>query len=246
MRRLFKLLLWFALLWFGLTVTVVLALRWIDPPTSSFMVRARLSAWRADDSSFQFQQQWADAAKISSSLKLAVIASEDQLFPVHWGFDVKSINQALAERQRGKRVRGASTLSQQVAKNLFLWPGQSWVRKGIESYFTVLIEALWSKPRILEVYLNTAEFGKGVYGAEAGARRFFRKSAARLTSSESALLAAVLPNPVRYKAHAPSAYVRTRQQWILRQMRSLGGTSYLRQLDQVGEEGVTTKITKST
>lgn len=232
MYRLGKLLLWLIALWFAVTLSVVFVLRWLDPPTSSFMVRARLNAWHADDTAFRFQHEWVDENRISSNLKLAVIASEDQLFAAHWGFDVKSINQAWEERQRGKRVRGASTLSQQVAKNLFLWPGQSWIRKGIESYFTVLIEAMWPKQRILEVYLNIAEFGKGIYGAEAAAKRFFRTSAARLSAPDAALLAAVLPNPIRLKAAAPSRYVRSRQQWILRQMRALGGSGYLKQFEE--------------
>lgn len=231
MRRLLRLLFWIIALWFGLTFSTVLLLRWIDPPTSSFMLRARLSAWHTDDSTFRFQHEWVDGKRISPQLKLAVIASEDQLFPEHWGFDVRSINKALAERQSGKRVRGASTLSQQVAKNLFLWPGQSWIRKGIESYFTVLIEGLWPKHRILEVYLNVAEFGKGVYGAESAAQRFFRKPAARLSAPDAALLAAVLPNPIRFKVAAPSRYVRSRQDWILHQMRLLGGTTYLNQIE---------------
>lgn len=232
-RRLAKFSLWLTFTWFAVTLSVVLFLRWIDPPTSSFMLQARIGAWHADDAAFRFQHQWVDANRISPHLKLAVIASEDQLFPSHWGFDVQSINKALEERQRGKRVRGASTLSQQVAKNLFLWSGRSWIRKGIESYFTVLIETLWPKQRILEVYLNIAEFGKGTYGAEAAAQRFFRKPAARLSAPDSALLAAVLPNPIRLKVAAPSRYVRTRQAWILRQMRLLGGAAYLRQLDGV-------------
>ncbi|MET0657838.1 MAG: monofunctional biosynthetic peptidoglycan transglycosylase [Steroidobacteraceae bacterium] len=231
-RRLGTFLLWLTAIWFALTLAIVFLLRWLDPPTTSFMVRARLSAWHADDTAFRFQHEWVDENRISPNLKLAVIASEDQLFAEHWGFDVKSINKALEERQRGKRARGASTLSQQVAKNLFLWPGQSWIRKGIESYFTVLIETMWPKRRILEVYLNIAEFGKGIYGAEAAARRFFGKSAARVSAPDAALLAAVLPNPIRLKVAAPSRYVRSRQQWILRQMRSLGGSSYLKQFEQ--------------
>jgi monofunctional biosynthetic peptidoglycan transglycosylase len=224
MRRLFRFLLWLLALWFGLTFSVVLLLRWIDPPTSSFMLRARFAAWHAHDTTFRFEHQWVAATRISPNLKLAVIASEDQRFPTHWGFDVESINKALAERQSGKRVRGASTLSQQVAKNLFLWPGKSWIRKGIESYFTVLIELLWSKQRILEVYLNIAEFGKGTYGAEAASQRFFRKPAARLSAQEAALLAAVLPNPIRLQVVAPSRYVRSRQDWIL-------GVAYLKRLE---------------
>jgi monofunctional biosynthetic peptidoglycan transglycosylase len=158
------------------------------------------------------------------------VAAEDQRFPQHRGFDFKQIDKALADRERGRRVRGASTISQQVAKNLFLWPGQSWVRKGIEAGLTVLIELAWPKPRILEVYLNVAEFGRGTWGVQAASRRYFRKDASRLTRSEAALLAAVLPAPRKYRVDAPSKYVRHRQAWIERQMRSLGGNGYLANL----------------
>ena len=144
-----------------------------------------------------------------------MIAAEDQNFPAHYGFDLKSINDALADRERGRRVRGASTISQQVAKNLFLWPEQSWLRKGLEAYFTVLIETLWPKQRILEVYLNIAEFGRGVFGVGAAAEVYFHKRAARLNVYDAALLAAVLPSPKRMRVNAPSSYVRSRQQWIL-------------------------------
>jgi monofunctional biosynthetic peptidoglycan transglycosylase len=177
------------------------------------------------------RQRWVDWQHISSQAKVAVIAAEDQTFPDHKGFDFKSINDALEERERGRRIRGASTISQQVAKNLFLWPGQSWARKGLEAWFTVLIESLWPKQRILEVYLNVAEFGRGVYGVSAAADVFFHKSAARLNASEAALLAAVLPNPKRMRVNAPSRYVRLRQEWILAQMRRLGGTSLLKRLE---------------
>ena len=142
----------------------------------------------------------------------------------------RAVDKALADRERGRRVRGASTISQQVAKNLFLWRGQSWFRKGIEAGITVLIETAWSKQRILEVYLNIAEFGRGTYGVQAASQRFFRKDAARLTQAEAALLAAVLPAPTRFRADAPSSYVRRRQAWIQRQMNALGGTSYLAEL----------------
>jgi monofunctional biosynthetic peptidoglycan transglycosylase len=232
MRRLFKFLRWTLTVWIVATVLVVLALRWIDPPTSAFMIGARVAAWRADTAGFRLRHRWVDYAHISNHLKLAVIAAEDQRFPDHWGFDLDSINKVLEERQRGKRIRGASTISQQVAKNLFLWPGRSLIRKGIESYFTVLIELLWPKQRILEVYLNVAEFGKGVYGAEAAAQHFFRKPAARLSAADAALLAAVLPNPRRFKVEAPSRYVRTRQAWILQHMRLLGGASYLQRVEE--------------
>lgn len=182
-------------------------------------------------STYQVRHKWTDWNQIASPMKVAVIASEDQTFPSHHGFDLKSIDQALDERKRGRRIRGASTISQQVAKNLFLWNGRSWVRKGLEAYFTVLIETLWPKQRILEVYLNVAEFGRGVYGVGVASEAFFRKSPKRLTSAEAALLAAVLPNPKRLRANAPSNYVRTRQEWIMGQMRGLGGTAVLKTLD---------------
>ncbi|MET0536328.1 MAG: monofunctional biosynthetic peptidoglycan transglycosylase [Steroidobacter sp.] len=207
----------------ALTVTPVILLRWVDPPTSAFMLRERFAR--------PIQHRWVDWPQISPHAKVAVIAAEDQKFPEHSGFDLESINDALEERERGRRVRGASTISQQVAKNLFLWPGQSWVRKGFEVYFTVLIETLWPKRRILEVYLNIAEFGSGVFGVGAASEVYFRKSAARLSASDAALLAAVLPNPKRLRAKAPSRYVRSRQEWILSQMRGLGGASLLDQID---------------
>jgi monofunctional biosynthetic peptidoglycan transglycosylase len=177
------------------------------------------------------QHRWVDWPQISPHLKVAVIASEDQKFPEHHGFDLESINDALEERERGRRVRGASTISQQVAKNLFLWPGQSWVRKGFEAYFTVLIETLWPKRRILEVYLNIAEFGTGVFGVGAASEVYFHKRAARLSAPDAALLAAVLPNPKRLRVAAPSRYVRSRQDWILGQMRGIGGVGLLSQID---------------
>jgi monofunctional biosynthetic peptidoglycan transglycosylase len=222
MRRALRFLGWALAAWIVLSVGAVLALRWIDPPTSAFMLRERMAV--------PIRYRWVDDANISPQVKVAVIAAEDQNFPAHYGFDVKSINDALEERQRGRRVRGASTISQQVAKNLFLWSGQSWVRKGLEAYFTVLIETLWPKQRILEVYLNVAEFGRGVFGVGAAADVYFHKRAARLNEYDAALLAAVLPSPKRMRVNAPSNYVRSRQQWILGQMRGLGGTALLKEL----------------
>jgi monofunctional biosynthetic peptidoglycan transglycosylase len=207
-----------------LSAGTVLAFRWIDPPTSAFMIRERMTA------PGPIRYRWVDWADTSPHVKVAVIAAEDQNFPAHYGFDLKSINDALAERRSGRRVRGASTISQQVAKNLFLWPNQSWVRKGLEAYFTVLIETLWPKQRILEVYLNIAEFGRGVFGVGAAAEVYFHKPAARLSPYDAALLAAVLPSPKRMRVNAPSSYVRSRQEWILGQMRGLGGTSLLKEL----------------
>ena len=227
--RFIRLLTWLILGFVFLSVGLVVALRWLDPPTSAFMIADRIEASTGDGHSLRYR--WTDWNKIAGPMKVAVIASEDQTFAEHRGFDFKSIDKALEERQRGRRVRGASTISQQVAKNLFLWSGRSWVRKGLEAYFTLLIETLWPKQRILEVYLNVAQFGRGVYGVGAAGEVFFRKSAARLNAADAALLAAVLPNPIRLRVNAPSVYVRSRQQWIMGQMRGLGGTSLLRRLD---------------
>jgi monofunctional biosynthetic peptidoglycan transglycosylase len=206
--------------WAALTISAVVALRWVDPPTSAFMLRDRLGSLLDDE--YVFRHEWRDWDAISKHAALAVVAAEDQLFPVHDGFDFKQIDKALEDRERGRRVRGASTITQQVAKNLFLWPGQSWFRKGLEAGITVLIELAWSKQRILEVYLNIAEFGRGTYGVEAASQRYFRKPASRLNRPEAALLAAVLPSPLRYRAEAPSGYMRRRQAWIERQMQLLG------------------------
>lgn len=213
-----------------LSMLCVLALRWIDPPTSAFMLRERVIA-ATSKPAYAVRHRWVDWSQISPQAKVAVIASEDQTFPDHNGFDLKSINKALDDRERGRRVRGASTISQQVAKNLFLWPGQNWFRKALEAYFTLLIETLWPKQRILEVYLNIAEFGKGVFGVGAASEIYFRKPAAKLNTYDAALLAAVLPSPKRMRVNAPSRYVRSRQQWILAQMRGLGGNGLLQKLE---------------
>lgn len=196
------------------------------------MLGARADAAAAKDASYRTDYRWEPLERISPHAALAVIASEDQLFPFHDGFDLKSIREAVQASERGKRLRGASTISQQVAKNLFLWSGHSFFRKGLEAWFTILIEALWPKERTLEVYLNIAQFGKGIYGVEAASQRFWHHPAARLSSSEAALLAAVLPNPRLLHADRPSAYVLSRQDWILSQMRGLGGSSYLQAVER--------------
>jgi monofunctional biosynthetic peptidoglycan transglycosylase len=229
LRRILRGLLLALVAWAAVTIAAVAAFRWIDPPLTAFMVQSRVGALFSSKP-YEFRHEWRDWDQISKNAALAVIASEDQMFPEHSGFDFKQIDKALEARERGRRVRGASTISQQVAKNLFLWPGQSWFRKGLEAGITVLIEACWSKQRILEVYLNVAEFGRGTYGVQAASRRFFRKDASRLTRQDAALLAAVLPAPKRFKVDAPSRYVRYRQAWIVRQMDALGGTSYLAEL----------------
>jgi monofunctional biosynthetic peptidoglycan transglycosylase len=215
----------------GLSVLGVVLLRWLDPPFTSFMAQAQIEAWARRDSTYVLRHRWVALPRISPNLPLAVVASEDQKFPDHWGFDVEAIEKAYQLNQHSHRVRGASTISQQVAKNLFLWSGRSYFRKGLEAYFTVLIEACWPKRRILEMYLNIAEFGTGIYGAEAAAQRYFHVTAARLTRSDAAILAAVLPNPQRLSAAAPSAYVLTRRDWILGQMQALGGPEMLDDID---------------
>ncbi|HCC5833370.1 monofunctional biosynthetic peptidoglycan transglycosylase [Citrobacter farmeri] len=220
-----------------LRVVIILAVFWgggialfsvVPVPFSAVMVERQIGAWLQGDFGYVAHSDWVSMDEISPWMGLAVIAAEDQTFPDHWGFDVAAIEKALSHNERNEnRIRGASTLSQQTVKNLFLWDGRSWLRKGLEAGLTVGVETIWSKKRILTVYLNIAEFGDGIFGVEAAAQRYFGKPASRLTQSEAALLAAVLPNPLRFKAAAPSGYVRSRQAWILRQMRQLGGESFM-------------------
>jgi len=212
-----------------LSVLAVLLLRFVPPVTSAFMVARYAEGVFGARADTAIDYRWVNGKKISPHLPLAAVAAEDQKFPDHFGFDFDALADAFERLEEGGRLRGGSTISQQVAKNLFLWKGQSFFRKGIEAGFTVLIETLWPKERILEVYLNIAEFGDGVYGVEAAAQRYFGKPAARLTAREAARLAAVLPNPKRFKAAAPSAYVERRTARIERQMRNLG-PDYLREL----------------
>lgn len=214
----------------AVTVLAVISLRWIDPPFTTVMLGDRFTALVTREPGYDFEHDWRDWDRISKSAALAVIAAEDQQFPYHYGFDFKQIDRALTDRELGRRVRGASTITQQVAKNVFLWRGKSWMRKGLEAGLTVLIEACWSKQRILEVYLNVAEFGQGTFGVQAASQRYFHKDVARINGAEAALLAAVLPAPSRFKVQAPSRFVQRRQAWIQRQMAALGGTSYLAQL----------------
>jgi monofunctional glycosyltransferase len=230
--RLLRALALLLLAWLLVTSIPVLLLRWLHPLTTAFMLEARAHAALARARDYRTDFRWVSLEHISPHAAIAVIASEDQQFPYHAGFDFNSIREAVRASERGRRLRGASTISQQVAKNLFLWPGRSFVRKGLEAYFTVLIESMWPKERILEMYLNVAQFGNGIYGVQAAAERYWSKPAARLTSSEAALLAAVLPNPERLHADRPSHYVLSRRDWILGQMRGLGGPAYLRALER--------------
>ena len=213
-----------------ISVALVTLLRWIPPPTSAFMLQSSLAASRAGRHNYSPDYRWVSWDRISPYAKLAVLASEDQRFPHHIGFDFDSMLQAIKTYADGGTLRGASTISQQVAKNLFLWPGKSFARKLLEAYFTALIELIWPKRRILEVYLNVAEFGPGVYGVEAAAKRFFRKPAAALGRSESALLAAALPNPKKYNVRRPTRHLQRRKAWIMSQMKNLGGQHFLKQL----------------
>jgi monofunctional biosynthetic peptidoglycan transglycosylase len=218
------------------SVLPVVAMRWLDPWGSAFMLDAALDARRAGLTNYRTDFRWADLERISPHAAVAVIAAEDQLFPFHTGFDFNSIREAVRSneaqaKRRKPRLRGASTITQQVAKNLFLWSGRSYVRKGLEAWFTLLIELTWPKERILEVYLNIAQFGDGIYGVEAAAQRFYRMPAAHLGRYEAATMAAVLPNPIRLRVNAPSPYVTLRRDQILAQMRVLGGPRYLRELE---------------
>ena len=226
-RRLLRFVGLAALAWLALTWLCVLVLRFVPPLTSAFMLERRLSAALQGERDFALKYQWVPIGKVSSELPIALVAGEDQKFPHHHGFDLQAIADALDEADEGERLRGASTISQQTAKNLFLWGGRSFVRKGFEAYFTVLLELTWPKQRILEVYLNVAEFGDGIYGAQAAAQQFFRKNAAQLSAHESALLASVLPNPKKLHADRPSPYVQRHSEWIERQVHQLGGANYL-------------------
>ena len=223
-RKLFRFSIRLLLLLLLLVVASVLALRWLPVPTTSFMLQSKS----------EVDYQWVDRERIAPQMALAVVAAEDQRFPYHNGFDMVEIEKVLAGESA--MPRGASTISQQVAKNLFLWSGRSYLRKGIEAGIALLLEATWSKWRILEVYLNIAQFGDGVYGVEAASWRFFDRPAASLTTRQSALLAAVLPNPLSHRVDQPRSATQRRQKWILRQMRNLGGIGYLEKLDEAGRD----------
>jgi monofunctional biosynthetic peptidoglycan transglycosylase len=198
----------------------LILLRWVNPPITITMISNWFCLLGTDK---KFHKTWADYDEISQHCKLAVLASEDQLFPDHNGFDFKSIEKAMKHNQKSKKIRGASTISQQVAKNVFLWQGRSWLRKGLEVYFTFMIEKLWGKQRILEMYLNVAQMGDGIYGVEAAAQQYYQKSAASLNREQAAMIAACLPNPVKYTVNPPARITAWRQRKILQQMRFLSG-----------------------
>jgi monofunctional biosynthetic peptidoglycan transglycosylase len=209
---------------FILQLLYIIILRWIDPPITI----TQLVSWINGDG---MNRDYVDGDNVSYNIKLAVIASEDQIFPDHGGFDWKSIKKAMEyNKRKPNRIRGASTISQQVAKNVFLWQGRDWIRKGLEVYFTKMIEWVWGKKRILEVYLNVIEMGPGIFGAEAASQKYFGKPAKKLTRIEAAMIAAVLPNPKKYSVKPLSKYVAFRSRWVLRQMNSLEGDKDIQQV----------------
>ncbi|NGM60542.1 monofunctional biosynthetic peptidoglycan transglycosylase [Sphingobacterium sp. SGG-5] len=205
------------LAFFGITIFWVLALKFIHPPITYLMIK-RGFEWKAAGKGFKIEKDWMSYDELSDNLKRAAIAGEDAHFLTHHGFDTDAIWEAFEKNRQGKKLRGGSTISQQVAKNVFLWPGRSWLRKGLETYFTFLIEICWSKKRILEVYLNVIEMGQGVYGAEAAAHYYFNKSARSLSKKQAALIIAILPNPRNWDARRPSNYVNSRANSIVRYM----------------------------
>lgn len=202
-------------------VLMVLFLRFIPPLTSSFMIQ-KMAVNVYNEGKFNIQYDWVSIDEISDKMKLAVIAAEDQKFIDHWGFDIDEISKAMKSNKKKKRIRGASTITQQTAKNLFLWSDKSYVRKGLEVYFTVLIELFWTKERILEVYLNIAEFGNNIYGVKAASNKYFRIDPIKMNSAQSASLAAILPNPKRFLVQSPTINQQRRAAWIQLQMRQLG------------------------
>ena len=220
LKRIQRTIRWIVLLFFGSTILAVLLYRWIPVYVTPLMVIRCVQQVRRGEQ-IKLKHHWVPLDSMSIYMPVAVMASEDQRFLDHRGFDFKEIRNAVAERVSGKRNRGGSTISQQTAKNVFLWPKSTWVRKGFETYFTVLIELLWDKHRIMEVYLNSIEMGDGIYGAEAVAQQHFSRSASRLTRPNCALIAATLPNPLRFSSKEPSSYILRRQTSIMREMRHI-------------------------
>jgi len=212
---------------FLLSVAWVLLYRWVAPPVTLHMLQRRAEAGAADKAHSAIRYTFVPLEKMSDQLPLAMVAAEDQLFLQHHGFDFQAIWDAFKRNRKGGNIRGGSTISQQVAKNVFLWHGRSYLRKAVEAYFTMLIELLWGKERIMEVYLNIAEMGDGVFGVEAASQAYFNKPARELGRKQAALLAAVLPNPIKYSAQNPSGYVLRRRSRIARAMGRLGGTTYI-------------------
>ncbi|MBA4240650.1 MAG: monofunctional biosynthetic peptidoglycan transglycosylase [Sphingobacteriaceae bacterium] len=208
---------------FVLSIVSVIVFRWVPVPITPLMVIRNIEQI-GDGKGLVMEHDWVSLEEISPKLQLAVVCSEDQNYLKHFGVDWGAIQKAMKENEKGKRVRGGSTITQQTAKNVFLWQGRSYLRKGLELWFTLLIEVFWSKERIMEVYLNSIEMGNGIYGAEAASQHWFHKSAKKLTKDEAAAIAAILPNPIRYKANPASSYISQRKAWIKQQMNFWGNT----------------------
>ena len=217
------------LYFFGSTILATILLKFIPVLFTPTMLDRKISALMDGEDS-EIHYEWRAYNNISKEAALSVVAAEDQFFPDHSGFDFKAMNKAFQGNLKGKRLKGASTITQQVAKNVFLWQGRSYIRKGFEVYFTLLIELIWGKERILEMYLNVAETGKMTFGFEEGSKKYFGHSAETLTRTEAAKMAAVLPNPIRFSVTNPSNYIQRRSNFINRQMRALGGKTYLKDL----------------
>lgn len=205
------------------SVGLVLVFKYVPVPATPLMV---IRYFENPSEKKMWKHDWEPIEKISKNIQLAVICTEDQKFLKHNGFDIEAIEKAYEHNKKGKRVKGGSTISQQTAKNVFLWPQRSWLRKGLETYFTFLIEKMWSKERILEVYLNSIEMGNGVYGIEAASQYWFKKPGAKLTAYEAAAIASILPSPRKYRANPASAYIKKRKQWIVNQMNFYGVLNY--------------------
>ena len=220
-KYIFKLMLWL----FGFSIIIVIVFKWVPVPITPLMLIRNIEQLQ-EDKKLVLKHDWVPIEAISKNLQLAVICSEDQNFLVHNGFDMEAIEKAVEHNKKGKRIRGASSISQQTAKNVFLWPQRSWFRKGLETYFTFLIELFWSKERIMEVYLNSIEMGNGVYGVEAASQFWFKKPAIKLNRNEAAAIAAILPNPRRYRANPATNYIQGRKNWIVRQMNFFGPLDY--------------------
>lgn len=239
-NKIIRILLRIVIFFLVVTVGFVFMFRWVPVPLTPLMV-IRCLEQRSENREMVLKHDWVELDKISPRLQLAVVCSEDQNYLKHFGFDFGAIEKAVKDNGEGKTLRGASTISQQTAKNVFLWPGRSYLRKAFEVYFTLLIELIWSKERIMEVYLNSIEMGDGVYGAEAAARYWFHKSASQLNKDESAAIAAILPNPRKYVANPPGPYITKRKEWVKRQMSYWGNQL---DYDKYGDEEAPKKNNK--
>lgn len=216
-RLIFKIAIWF----FGLSIGLVVLYRFVPVPITPLMVIRLFEQAIDSEKDMRLYKDWQPIENISRHAAQAVVAAEDQKFLHHRGFDLEAMEKAWENNKKGKRIKGASTITQQTVKNVFLWPSRSYIRKGLEAYFTLLVELIWSKERIMEVYLNVIEMGDGIYGIEAASQTFFNKPASKLTRGQAAMIAAVLPNPRRWNPAKPTAYIQGRQKWILRQMNNL-------------------------